>query len=167
MTGPQQRILSGYHALSGLKAPPGVEHYEDVVHKKCSNFTLPEIQHNLDLLVDICEQDIIRIDRNTRLNQDRIVALKQEQQVLVNGFAKEEELIDHLKSVMEIVQQLLDPMQDLSLGQVAQIFRDLQVRVCLTSEVGYFSDFVLLFNFFQYYYYYTALFSLIIYFIHY
>lgn len=56
MTGPQQRVLSGYHALSGLKAPPGVEHFEDVVHKKCSNFALPEIQHNLDLLVDMCEQ---------------------------------------------------------------------------------------------------------------
>lgn len=58
MTGPQQRILSGYHALSGLKAPPGVEHFEDVVHKKCSNFALPEIQHNLDLLVNMCEQVI-------------------------------------------------------------------------------------------------------------
>lgn len=56
MTGPQQRVLSGYHALSGLKAPPGAENYEDVVHKKCSNFTLPEIQHNLDVLVDMCEQ---------------------------------------------------------------------------------------------------------------
>jgi tuftelin-interacting protein 11 len=59
MTGPQQRVLSGYHALSGLKAPPGVEHFEDVVHKKCSNFALPEIQHNLDLLVDMCEQVVI------------------------------------------------------------------------------------------------------------
>lgn len=56
MTGPQQRVLSGYHALSGLKAPAGVEHFEDVVHKKCQNFALPEIQHNLNMLVDMCEQ---------------------------------------------------------------------------------------------------------------
>lgn len=61
MTGPQQRVLSGYHALSGLKAPPGVENFEDVVHKKCSNFTLPEIQHNLDILVDMCEQVSIMV----------------------------------------------------------------------------------------------------------
>lgn len=61
MTGPQQRILSGYHALSGLKAPPGVEHFEDVVHKKCSNFALPEIQHNLDVLVNMCEQVIFNM----------------------------------------------------------------------------------------------------------
>lgn len=56
MTGPQQRVLSGYHALGGLKAPAGVENFEDVVHKKCKNFALPEMQHNLDLLVEMCEQ---------------------------------------------------------------------------------------------------------------
>lgn len=127
MTGPQQRVLSGYHALSGLKAPPGVEHYEDVVHKKCSNFALPEIQHNLDLLVDMCEQDIIRIDRTTRYNQDKIVALKQEQDSLNLTVKKEDELIQNLGSVMEIVEKLLDPTLGLSLFQIAQIFDDLQV----------------------------------------
>jgi tuftelin-interacting protein 11 len=126
MTGPQQRVLSGYHALSGLKAPPGVEHFEDVVHKKCSNFALPEIQHNLDLLVDMCEQDIIRVDRNTRHNQDKIVALKQEQETLKNVVQKEGELVDNLRNVMEIVDKLLNPSLGLSLLQVAQIFNNLQ-----------------------------------------
>lgn len=128
MTGPQQRVLSGYHALSGLKAPPGVEHFEDVVHKKCSNFALPEIQHNLDVLVDMCEQDIIRIDRGTRHNQDRIVALKNEQENLKLLVKKEDELVDNLKSVIEIVDKLLDPSLGLSLLQVAQIFDNLQVK---------------------------------------
>lgn len=59
MRGPEQRVLSGYHALSGPKKPEGEgELFEDIVHKKCSNFALPELQHNLDLLVDICEQVI-------------------------------------------------------------------------------------------------------------
>lgn len=128
MTGPQQRVLSGYHALSGLKAPPGVEHFEDVVHKKCSNFQLPEIQHNLDLLVDMCEQDIIRIDRNTRLNQDKIINLKQEENNVKNNLRKEAELVDNLKEVMNAVHKLLDPSQGYSLGQIAQIFRELQVN---------------------------------------
>ncbi|XP_008192741.2 sip1/TFIP11 interacting protein isoform X1 [Tribolium castaneum] len=125
MTGPQQRVLSGYHALSGLKAPPGVEHFEDVVHKKCSNFTLPEIQHNLDVLVDMCEQDIIRIDRNTRFNQDKIVALKQEQETLKSQVQRESEVVGSLKDVIEIVDKLLNPDLGLSLLQVAQIFKNL------------------------------------------
>ncbi|KAJ8922726.1 hypothetical protein NQ315_007761 [Exocentrus adspersus] len=126
MTGPQQRVLSGYHALSGLKAPPGVEHFEDVVHKKCSNFALPEIQHNLDLLVDMCEQDIIRLDRNTRYNEDKIVALKQEEGSLKELIKSEDALIDNLKEVMDVVEKLMNPTQGYSLGQIGSIFRKLQ-----------------------------------------
>ncbi|KAK9877327.1 hypothetical protein WA026_017723 [Henosepilachna vigintioctopunctata] len=126
MTGPQQRVLSGYHALSGLKAPPGVEHFEDVVHKKCSNFALPEIQHNLDLLVDMSEQDIIRIDRKTRTNTDKIMALQQEEDSLEILLKKEDELVDNLQTVMNMVSKLVDPSQSFSLGQVSQMFQELQ-----------------------------------------
>ncbi|XP_050294464.1 septin-interacting protein 1 [Anthonomus grandis grandis] len=122
MTGPQQRVLSGYHALSGLKAPPGVEHFEDVVHKKCQNFALPEIQHNLDLLVDMCEQEIIRVDRDSRHVQDKMVALKQEKVSLQDTIMQEEKLVDKLKYVLDIVDRLLDPSQDYSLGQIGEIF---------------------------------------------
>ncbi|CAH0560606.1 unnamed protein product [Brassicogethes aeneus] len=126
MTGPQQRVLSGYHALSGLKPPPGIENFEDVVHKKCSNFALPEIQHNLDLLVDMCEQDIIRIDRNTRYNKDKLVALKQEETSLKILLKNDEKVIDNLKHVMEVVDKLMDPSQGFSMKQIIMIFRDLQ-----------------------------------------
>ncbi|CAG9854049.1 unnamed protein product [Phyllotreta striolata] len=126
MTGPQQRVLSGYHALSGLKAPPGVEHFEDVVHKKCSNFALPEIQHNLDLLVDMCEQDIIRIDRNSRFNEDKIIALEQDEKSLIDALNQEDKMIDNLKVVLNTVEKLMDSSQTYSLGQIAEIFKSLQ-----------------------------------------
>ncbi|CAG9765565.1 unnamed protein product [Ceutorhynchus assimilis] len=126
MTGPQQRVLSGYHALSGLKAPSGVEHYEDVVHKKCQNFALPEIQHNLDLLVDICEQDIIRADRDSRHVRDKIVALKQEETSKKEAVLMEDKLVNSLKDVLDVVDKLLDPLQDFSLGQIGEIFKTLK-----------------------------------------
>lgn len=126
MTGPQQRVLSGYHALSGPKAPPGIELFEDVIHKQCANFALPEIQHNLDLLVDMCEEEIIICDRSTRHCQDRIVALNQEEAQLKNVLKKENEYIDTLDSVLETVNKLMDQSQGLSLGQVAQTFKELQ-----------------------------------------
>lgn len=129
MTGPQQRVLSGYHALSGPKAPPGVELYEDVVHKQCANFALPEIQHNLDLLVDMCEQDIIMCDRNTRYCQDRIVALNQEENTLKGIIKKEKTYVDNLENVMQIVEKLVEQSHTLSLGQVSEAFQDLQASV--------------------------------------
>lgn len=54
MTGPEQRILSGYHAISGVKKPTDL--WEMRKDKKYSNFDLPELLHNLNLLVEIAEQ---------------------------------------------------------------------------------------------------------------
>lgn len=54
MTGPEQRVLSGYHAISGVKKP--IDQWELRKDKKFSNFDLPELLHNLNLLVEIAEQ---------------------------------------------------------------------------------------------------------------
>lgn len=40
---------------------------------------------------------------------------------------KEEQYIEKMKSVLDIVEKLTDPSQGLSLGQVAQMFTNLQV----------------------------------------
>lgn len=53
MTGPEQRVLSGYHAIAGVQKP--TDEWE-IRKDKFSNFSLPELQHNLDLLVDVSEQ---------------------------------------------------------------------------------------------------------------
>lgn len=54
MTGPQQRVLSGYHAIAGQQRP--ADEWELRKDKKFVNFALPELQHNLNLLMDMCEQ---------------------------------------------------------------------------------------------------------------
>ena len=60
MTGREQRVMTGYSAISGQQRP-GEE--GDVMaplaklqEKRKANFELPELLHNLDLLVDMCEQ---------------------------------------------------------------------------------------------------------------
>lgn len=58
MTGPEQRILSGYHAISGVKKP--IDQWELRKDKKFSNFDVPELLHNLNLLVEIAEQVLIK-----------------------------------------------------------------------------------------------------------
>lgn len=56
MTGPEQRILSGYHAIAGVQKP--TEEWEIRKDKKFSNFSMPELLHNLDLLVNVSEEVI-------------------------------------------------------------------------------------------------------------
>jgi tuftelin-interacting protein 11 len=54
MTGPEQRVLSGYHAIAGQQRP--TDEWDPRKEKSFNNFNLPELMHNLDLLVTMCEQ---------------------------------------------------------------------------------------------------------------
>lgn len=57
MTGKEQRILSGYHAIANQKMFPD----EDVESKdkKVASFDLPELKHNIDMLLDQVRQHYI------------------------------------------------------------------------------------------------------------
>lgn len=55
MTGPERRVLSGYHALGQVKVSDE-SLLTDRSVKSCTNFSLPELAHNLDLILNMCEQ---------------------------------------------------------------------------------------------------------------
>ncbi|XP_011860143.1 PREDICTED: tuftelin-interacting protein 11-like [Vollenhovia emeryi] len=125
MTGPEQRILSGYHAIAGGQQCPD----ETVItsdKKSKINFALPELQHNLDLLVDMCEQDIIQNDRRMRHLNDRVIALEAEKKNLSKVLDQHSQLIDTLENVHVIVDKLMNETNELSLQEVAEAFRNLQ-----------------------------------------
>ncbi|XP_076181741.1 septin interacting protein 1 isoform X2 [Ptiloglossa arizonensis] len=125
MTGPEQRILSGYHAIAGGQQRPD----ENVVvtdKKTKVNFALPELQHNLNILVDMCEQDIIQNDRRTRHLSDRVVALEAEKKSLSKIVDQHGQLIDTLENVLDIVDRLMDETNQMSLQETAEAFKDLQ-----------------------------------------
>lgn len=51
-----------------------------------------------------------------------------EEKSLTKGLDDEDAHIDNLKEVLDNVNKLTDPSQGLSLGQFAQMFKDLQVK---------------------------------------
>jgi len=66
LTGPEQRILSGYHAISGQQKPHDewaeeASRREEIdkgkvqVGRPCA-FDIPELIHNVEILKDSCEQ---------------------------------------------------------------------------------------------------------------
>lgn len=126
MTGPEQRVLSGYHAIGGGQQRPDETIVTIDARKSSVNFALPELRHNLDLLVDLCEQDIIQNDRRTRHMSDRVVALDAEKSNLSKIVEQHEQLINTLDNVLTIVDQLMDQTNDLSLEETAEAFKDLQ-----------------------------------------
>ncbi|KMQ91009.1 tuftelin-interacting protein 11-like protein [Lasius niger] len=125
MTGPEQRILSGYHAIAGGQQCPD-ETVTTSDKKSKVNFALPELLHNLNLLVDMCEQDIIQNDRRMRHLNDRVVALEAEKKNLSKVVDQHGQLIDTLENVLVIVDKLMNETNELSLQETAETFKNLQ-----------------------------------------
>ena len=75
MTGKEQRILSGYHAIGAQKMLPDDE-VESTSKSRVVNFDLPELRHNIDMLLDKCEEDLIVADRKLKYNKNQIEVLQ-------------------------------------------------------------------------------------------
>lgn len=128
MTGPQQRVLSGYHAIAGQQRPS--EEWEVRKDKKFSNFVLPELQHNLNILMDLCEQDIIENDRRMRYIDDKKVMLEQESITLKTCIEREDKQIEALEHVLSMIKSMMersgDKVNSLTLDAAAEHFKEIQ-----------------------------------------
>lgn len=113
MTGPEKRILSGYHALGQQRQPssacvgPDSSSSATAAGKQRDNFRMPELEHNLQLIVDQCEQDIITIDKSQRSCADQQQQLKADQLELGVIVDLERKHIGALERVAALVQRLV------------------------------------------------------------
>ncbi|XP_073974704.1 septin interacting protein 1 [Rhodnius prolixus] len=128
MTGPEQRVLSGYHAISGNQKPS--DEWDLRKDKKFKNFEMPELLHNLNLLVEMCEQDIIAKDRQLRYNEDRIVSLKNDRDTMQKVVDQEEATISSLEHVLNVLDSLTQGSKDgrMSLDDIANAYQQLQTN---------------------------------------
>ncbi|XP_057340209.1 tuftelin-interacting protein 11-like [Microplitis mediator] len=137
MTGPEQRVLSGYHAIAGQHRPDDSSVETD--KKSLANFELPELKHNLNLIVDMCEQDIIQNDRKTRHLSDRLVDLEAELKTMAKIIDQDDQTINTLNRATAIVENLVINDKDMSLEETAEGFKKLQddyYDVYKTYELG-------------------------------
>lgn len=135
MTGPEKRILSGYHAIGGVKVTD--DDFRKDQAKECMNFNMPELTHNLDLILEMCEQEIIAIDKNQKVASDRKLVLRQERDSLERIAKLENDHINTLKGALELVSVLISPKIPHTLDQATQIFN--QIRFDFAAEYEEFS----------------------------
>ena len=76
MTGKEQRILSGYHAIGAQKMLPDDDIESSTKTRSVVNFDLPELRHNIDMLLDKCEEDLISADRRLKHNKNNVEVLQ-------------------------------------------------------------------------------------------
>ncbi|KAH8377626.1 hypothetical protein KR093_006322 [Drosophila rubida] len=128
MTGPERRVLSGYHALAQNKVTPEESLYEAQDEPRTtpsSVFSMPELTHNVQLLVSQCEQEIIAIDKTERECADRQAALQHEQYQLQELVQLERNHMTTLQAALARLDQLSEN-PELSLAQAEQLFLELQ-----------------------------------------
>lgn len=122
MTGPEKRVI-GYF---GQKKVAEDAIYDERAAKTCTNFSLPELTHNLDLIIEMCEQEIISVDKLAKSSGDQEVALKQDRENLEKIVKLESNHIKTLENAMTLVESLIRPEQPLTLDAAAKIFVKIQ-----------------------------------------
>lgn len=95
---------SGYHAIGKHHDRP--DEAEELIKQeppKKRAFSMPELVHNLNLLVEMAEDDIIHNDRKLHHSRDQIVSLEHEKDRLEMVVSQEGNQLDRLKTVMDLV----------------------------------------------------------------
>ncbi|KPI98720.1 Septin-interacting protein 1 [Papilio xuthus] len=118
MTGKQKRVLSGYHALAAA-AP----RYEHEPRRQLRHFAAPQLTHNLQLVVDSCEQDIIQNARELQAAEDEIVVLERDLEECNIKLQEQDVVIDKVQTITHRIEELNKP--DLSLEKAYEVLEDL------------------------------------------
>ncbi|XP_063872751.1 tuftelin-interacting protein 11-like isoform X1 [Scylla paramamosain] len=140
MTGPETRVLSSYHAIAGQKN--FVDEYEEDKKKKYEHFDLPELLHNLQILLEKCEDDIIRNARTVERESDRVVHLTHEQEKYETLLEREKKELEGLDQALALVESLetRHKEQTLTLSEATSIFSELKSdyqKIYNTFEIPY------------------------------
>lgn len=140
MTGREQKVYYSYsqishkHSMPDDGLPPLSQQLPQPGREaKAPGFALPELEHNLQLLIELTEQEIIQNDRQLRYERDMVVNLSHELEKMSEVLEHEERAISNLSKVLELVEECERRMQPgcshpLSLDECARTFETLQAK---------------------------------------
>lgn len=112
MTQPEQRVMSSYREMANqydrpLETADGTDAEKRV-------FEMPELEHNLQLLVEMSEQQIIQHNRQLHYEEDLVVNLQHEKDKMEGVLQQEKSRIARLKKVLELVDSCQEKFRESS-----------------------------------------------------
>lgn len=116
MRGPQVRVLTNMEALNAEQAA-----VED-------DTPMPELQHNLRLMVDLAEAEIQQFDRKLRHEKDTMAVLAGEQERLLREVDHYRGQVEGLEAVLGAVERVQEKVDEglMTLQGLADVFDALQ-----------------------------------------
>nr|XP_043636104.1 septin and tuftelin-interacting protein 1 homolog 1-like [Erigeron canadensis]XP_043636105.1 septin and tuftelin-interacting protein 1 homolog 1-like [Erigeron canadensis] len=118
MRGPQVRVLTSLENLNDEVKP---EEKDDI---------LPELQHNVTLIVNLGELDVQKIDRYLRNERETVVSLQQQKAKLEDNTARQAKQLDSMEEILTVLDQLdkESRLGTLTLDSLIKSFGNLQKR---------------------------------------
>jgi tuftelin-interacting protein 11 len=126
MTGKEQRVMHGYESISQMNK----RSYLASEKKQVKQFDLPELTHNLELLVNLTENKILNFDKKLKHTEDTIVNLQYEEKESKERVKVECEQIEKLKILLELIEEceLSVKKENVTIEELIDQFQSLQTN---------------------------------------
>ena len=122
MTGPQSRVIEAREARQGASAREAAR--QSVYRHRDGSVPMPELQYNLNLLVEQAEHELQRSKGQLVRDEKRMRALQEDFAEMNLKLQREDHHITRLEQILDMVEQC-EEAQELGLGKCLDIFRKL------------------------------------------